>query len=161
MPEALSKSRRTIDYQTLNAFLKEAEQLAGGSFETVGNWSFAQILYHLTTTIKFSLDGFPFQSSWILRATVGRVMKKRILGKPMPSGFKLPKSARALVPPVDVELSQILPELRSVLDRFASAEEVAAHPIFGKFTKDEWELLHRRHAAMHMGFVIPKCSSSD
>lgn len=148
--------RRTLNYATLDEFLADAEKIAAGPNVTVGNWSLGQILWHLSTTIRFSVEGFPFQAPWFLRVLVAPLLKNWFLTKPMRSGFQLPKKASALSPPKDITTEDGLRALRANLERFSCEEPRAAHPVFGLLTRSEWTALHLRHAEMHMSFVIPQ-----
>jgi hypothetical protein len=147
------KERRTLRYESLDHFLQDAETLAAGKCETVGDWSFGQILTHLGNTLNSSIDGFGFTAPWVARTLVAPFMKTRFLTKAMPSGFKLPKTATALMPPDGVTTDEALAALRKAISRFADETPGAAHPFFGKMTRDEWGQLHLRHAELHMSFV--------
>ena len=162
MSTATKPARRQLNYQSLEDFSDDVERLASQPVVTVGNWSFAQILYHLRVVMIASLDGFPTQLPWIVRRTVGPLMKWYLLKKPMlPAGFKAPKSAQPLMPPVDADLAQELEAMRSALSRFQHETPTPEHPIFGKMSKADWDLLHRRHSALHMSFVVPQSEDCD
>jgi len=147
------KERRTLHYESLDNFSQDAETLAAGKYETVGSWSYGQILTHLAKTLNASIDGFGFKAPWLVRTLIAPVMKGRFLNKPMPSGFKLPKNAAALIPPDGVTTDEGLAALRKALARFADETPGAAHPFMGKMTPTEWRHLHLRHAELHMSFV--------
>ena len=62
-----TKSRRTVDYSTLEELRLDAEALAAGPYTTVGNWTYGQILQHLAQAMHASIDGFPFGAPWYMR----------------------------------------------------------------------------------------------
>ncbi|MEQ8615133.1 MAG: DUF1569 domain-containing protein [Lacipirellulaceae bacterium] len=144
--------RRELDYASLDEVLAEAEQAAAQNASTQGNWSLAMIFDHLAKTIDCSLDGFGFKAPFFFRIA-GPLMRKMFLGKPMPAGFQLSKEAAAVIGPSETETSAALDHLRTSIRRFQSSSEVAHHPFFGKMTYDEYDLLHRRHAGLHMSFI--------
>lgn len=147
-------ARRTLRYESLGEFHADAERLAKVKFHTVGNWSYPQILDHLTKTITASHDGFGFQAPWFARALIAPLMKNSFLTKTMKAGFKLPKSAAPLIPDPELSLPAAIDNLRSALRRFESEPATAAHPFLGKLAGQEWTSLHLRHAELHMSFVI-------
>jgi len=150
-----STNRRTVHYNSLDEFLADAERLASQPTQTVGNWSFAEILWHLTQTINYSFDGFPTQAPWLVRKLVAPFLKNTFLNKKMKSGFKLPKSAGYLIPPSSTDVTQSLSDLKTALNRFDNDQPTAPHPLLGKLTPEEWRSLHCRHAELHMSFAIP------
>jgi hypothetical protein len=155
MTESPSKPRRPVQYLTMASFRADAEKLAAGRYETVGNWTFGQILCHLADAINASLDGFPFRTPWFVRLLVGPLFKKSILSKPLKPGFKLPKSAEPYLPPPDVSTADGLGKLLAAIARLEHETPEAEHPFFGRLTPEEWTKLHLKHAELHMSFVRP------
>lgn len=149
--------RRELRYATLAEFAADMEQLAAGEHETTGNWRFAQILKHLRQPMEFSLDGWPFMQPWLLRATVGKLIKGRILKKGMPSGFQLKGKARdvLIVKDDDLSLEDELQLMRDTLKRVETESLLPIHPFFGKLRDGEAYRLHCRHCELHMSFVRP------
>lgn len=161
MATATKAKRRDLEYPSLEEFWQDVEQLAAGPVTTVGNWSFPQILWHLRMVMIASLEGFPVQYPWIVRRTLGPVMKWYVRRNKMPAGFKAPKSAQSLMPPEDVDLPQEMEALRAALDRYQKETPIAEHPIFGKMSQADWDRLHNRHNALHMSFVLPRTEESQ
>jgi hypothetical protein len=133
------------------------ERLAKGEFRTVGNWTFPQILDHLTKTMRCSLEGFGFKAPWFIRLAAPFI-KNSFLTKPMKAGFKLPRRMAALLPDNERSLSAALDNMRTVISRCQNETPTRAHPVFGKMAGQEWTALHLRHAELHMSFVVPKGS---
>lgn len=155
MPAALTDGRRDVKYSSLDDFRADVERLAATSVRTVGNWSFGQILVHLAKTIGYSFDGFPFQSPWFVRKLVTLFLKHRLLHKKMPSGFKLPTRAQPLLPEDETTTEEGVRLVLAALERLQRESPRAAHPVLGWLTPDEWQLLHLRHAELHMSFARP------
>lgn len=157
MPEVLQKPvRREVRYANLSEFLRDAERLATIRVQTVGNWTYGQILQHLAVAIRGSLDGYGFKAPWFARCVIAPLVKNRLLTKRMPAGIRLPSRAEGLIPPADVSLETSLEELRHELARLGKAErDMAPHPFLGRLASQEWNSLHLRHAELHMSFVVP------
>lgn len=156
MPTQTAESRRTVHYSSLEELQADVERLVTEGHRTVGNWSLGQILAHLQTAFQGSLDGYGFQAPWFVRTLIGPLMKRRIRHKPLPSGFKLPKTASSLIPKENVTTEEGLRLLKDVLERLKTETPEAPHPALGTMSPEDWDLLHRRHAELHMSFVVPQ-----
>jgi hypothetical protein len=103
-----------------------------------------------------SLDGFGFKAPWRARVLIAPLMKNSFLTKTMKPGFKLPKSARALMPESGLSISGAMENLRKALARVTHEQANAEHPFLGKLASQEWTSLYLRHAELHMSFVVPE-----
>lgn len=151
---AAAKQRRTIRYNSLPEILEDAERLAGGKFRTLGGWSFGQILEHMARSLNCSIDGYGFQAPWFARKLIAPFVKNSFITKSMRSGFNLPDSGKALIPPNPVSVETGLEHFRQALRRFEREPRRAPHPLFGPLASQEWISLHQRHAELHMSFVV-------
>lgn len=147
--------RRTLKFESEEQILQEAERLAAGPYRLLGKWSYGQILEHLATAIDYFYDGFGFQAPWIVRI-FAPLIKRRILAKGMSAGFQLPKAAAPLLPVADSSVAQGLQHLRSALERLSREPPKYPSPFFGKMTPEEVRQLMRRHAELHLSFVVPE-----
>ena len=59
--------RREVSYPDLEALVADAERLAGMPVKTLGNWSYAQILKHLSISMNQSIDGADFRAPMPVR----------------------------------------------------------------------------------------------
>ena len=149
------KGRRTVSYQSFDDLLEDAEAMAHGVVQTLGNWSLGQIFQHLASALESSIDGFSFKAPLHVRL-VAPFLKKRFLKKPVPAGFQLPAAGQAqLVPAATVSTAEGLDALRLAVSRTESESKRAIHPVFGRLSKQESDQLQLRHAEMHMSFVVP------
>ena len=146
------KGRRTVRYESLDDLLADAEQMAGGDVQLLGNWSLGQILKHIAMALDSSIDGFDFSMPAPVRFVMAILMKKKYLTKSLPPGFKAPDKFT----PAETSAEEGLAALREAVDRQRREPKRVPHPGFGKFTNKEWDNFHFRHAEMHMSFVIPK-----
>lgn len=150
-------TRRAVAYDSLDAIVADAERLVDASATTTGNWNLAQILEHLATAMDYQVDGFPpeLRFNRLVQLALRLLVKRWILTRGMRPGFRLKgKAAAALIKePSEVEVRQALDRLRRSAARLKAAERCADHGGFGPLCKAEAELLHRRHAELHMSFV--------
>ncbi|MEX0725425.1 MAG: DUF1569 domain-containing protein [Planctomycetaceae bacterium] len=148
--------RRRVAYRSINDIRNDLHPLISQPTFTVGQWSFGQILEHLTKTTNASFDGFGFKAPWWARTFIAPFIKRRFLTKPMPAGFTLPKSAAIITPADRVEISAAVDEFIWALQRLERDIPRAEHPFFGPMKPEEWLQLHLRHAELHLSFVVPE-----
>jgi hypothetical protein len=146
--------RRVLKFESLDAIAREVEMLARArEIRTLGNWSAGQNLAHVALTMTRSLDGFPGNFPWVVRAMMGLLMKGYVLNKPMAPGFKAPK--RAGLSPEAVSTEEGLARMRGALARMKVETQRAPSPMLGKLSVEEWDRLHCRHAELHFSFLVP------
>ena len=147
------QGRRDLSFASLQAVLADVEVLvASSSTRTLGNWSLAELLNHLTMTMNNSLDGFQVTAPFYIRM-IAPFFKKSALKKITP-GIRLPKSAETSAFPPSRSLDESLQEFRKAIQRTTQETMEAAHPAFGRMTHDEWIQLHLRHSEMHLSFAV-------
>lgn len=158
---AAKTQRRSLQFTTLDEVRDDIEAIAAGSYATVGNWSFAQILDHLGSAMNASIDGFSFRASWVVRWLVAPFIKNSILTKQMKPGFKLPRKFSSYLPAAECTMDESLPKVLNAIQRFEDETPTAEHPFFGKMASEEWMNLHLRHAELHLSFVVPTASAGE
>lgn len=146
--------RRPVRYTHLEDILTDAERIASGPYRTLGNWSLGQIVEHIAKAMDTAFDKSDFRAPWVLRVFVAPLVKNQMLIKPMPAGFKLPKSAKTLIPD-PLEIQPALEHLKKSIERFETQTPTQKHGFFGDLAPQEWVSLMLRHAEMHMSFVVP------
>jgi len=60
-------SRRTVQYQSLQEALEDAERLATADAPTTGNWSQGQIYEHLAAILDMGVNGSEKKASFFMR----------------------------------------------------------------------------------------------
>src|SRR5262249_4795512 len=91
--------RREIRYQIHDEVLADAERLAAGGYQQLGNWPLGQMCEHLTAAMNMALDGSKVNAPWPMRVIARLIFKPKVLRGKMTPGFKLPpKFAAVLVP---------------------------------------------------------------
>ena len=111
--------RRQLHFDSLDDILADVERLNQGQVKTLGNWSPGQVLRHLTIVMTGSMDGFRNRPPWFIRL-LGKVMKRRMLTKPMSAGFQLPKNAATEFIPGPIEWDDALGQLRIAIRSIAT-----------------------------------------
>lgn len=151
-----ASARREVHYASLQELLDDAERLAQGNVHTVGNWTQGQIYKHIGISMRGALDGMNMKVSWFMRMFI-KVMRKRVLTKPMPAGIKLPAEAAAqIVPEASTTVEEGLEELRKSIKRMQIETQRHPSPFLGEMSIEEWNQFHCRHAELHMSFLIPE-----
>lgn len=147
---------RSLTFSSLDEALAEAERLAATETKTTGSFSYGQILRHLAITLDMVSGHVDVPKvPWYIRMA-GPLIKNSVLAKPIKPGFKLPSSAQSYFwPEGDIDVQSALTHFREALARYRSTNELPPHPIFGRMTEQEHDLLQRGHIALHLSFVHP------
>lgn len=147
--------RRSLKFNNYSEIIKEVESLRKNGYQSSGKWNLGQICRHLGYYFKGSLDGYPKMLPWIIRATIGKMVLKKLLSKSetKPGGQTDPKSIYAPEPDEKPAIDEFI-ELTKRLE----SNTAPLHPsaFFGEVTNEEWEILHLGHAAHHLSFLHPK-----
>lgn len=151
------QGRRDVRYSNLEDLLADAESLAAGKPELLGNWNLGQILGHIACAMNASIDGFPGRMPFLLKLIAGLFMRKMILKGPLRPGFKLPETAEAkLVPPSETTAEEGLELLKAAISRQNAETRRVPHLALGELSVADWASAHLRHAELHMSFAVLK-----
>ncbi len=148
MPE-----RRTLDFARVDEVMPEVDRLLDG-YATAGSWTLGQACNHLAATFRMSVEGSGVKVPWLVRATFGRIFKRKVLTeRRMKEGIKTPEE---FLPKPGLEDRAEAEALRASIAHYRAHPELRApHPFFGPMTGDEWDLLHCIHSAHHLSFAVP------
>ncbi len=148
------EGRRSLDYSSFEELLADADRLASGPVQALGNWSDGQIFKHLALAYNGSIDGFAMTFPLPFRL-MARLFKKKLINGAMPPGFTLPGDGGKSVTPGPTSTEEGLAALHAAVGRLEREPHRATHPMFGDLTKDEWNKIHLKHASLHMSFLVP------
>jgi hypothetical protein len=150
--------RRKLRFRQLDDILAEAERLNRGPYQIGGSWSLGQSLKHLGLAMMLCVgEGNPFKVPLLVKVVGRTVYRPIMLHWYFPSGFKLPKRAAAvLVPQEPVSYEEGLETMRMGMERMAEDPNRVAHPVIGPLNAAQWNLLHLRHAELHLGYLVPE-----
>jgi len=149
---------RTLHFEALDDLLAEAKRIAARpDAPTRGNWSPAQNIWHVARYIQASVEGYPFTSPLWMRL-LGPLLKRRMISKPMATGFNAPANVKRHMEPTgnaagEVTMDTAIALMQAQVDAAKAKGFIPANPVFGKMTKDQWVALHCRHAEMHFGLI--------
>lgn len=146
--------RRQLNFTCYQDILDDVHALAERPTRALGNWSLGKICRHLAIAMDMAIDGTDFKPNVLIR-TVGRLLKKRYLTRPLSPGVRLPKRAAFLIPS-EADTTEGIAELERAIERMNRVAERKPHPFFGPLTRDEWDQITFRHSAMHLGFIVPE-----
>jgi len=136
---------------TWHDVLTALDRLEGSGPLTIdGPWSPGQALAHCAQSIEFSLSSFPVLKPWLLRVTVGKLVKGRFLSRgAMSHDLTAPVPGAAPLPPTtDTEGFSRLRQAVAEFRKFHG--EPAPHPVYGPCSRQEFEKLHAIHLADHL-----------
>jgi Protein of unknown function (DUF1569) len=153
--------RRPIRLPTLDDLALEADRVvaaaAAGSVRPLGNWSPAQVLWHIGRLMECSFDGFPFRyrrgPTWITR--LFRLLAWRwLIALAFRPGFQNPPEAATLEPEPSVSLVEATAYLKRQIARVRAGERMTQEcSVEGPYTHDQWVYIHLRHAELHLSFL--------
>lgn len=131
----------------------ELDRLSQGSVETTGNWSYYQILTHLTQALEGSMKGVKREMPWWKRNIVGPLLHRLfVLRGYIPRGIKGPPADR-----IEGDEAQALVQYRKTLEIFEKFEgSFSDHRILGPLKKKQWTEFHTLHFANHVSHVRKK-----
>jgi hypothetical protein len=157
MSHVATDARRELHFDRLEEGLGEAESLASSEVHTIGNYSFGQIIEHLARTLDVVTGTRESPKIALPLRLAARLVRGRLLSKPMKPGFKLPSGAQSVFwPEADVPTDAALAHLREAAERFRRTEPLPPHPVFGPMTRAQHEQLQCRHFELHLSFVQRK-----
>ena len=144
---------RDLRCRTLQDMRAELDRLSGGPVETTGNWSYYQILTHLTKAVEGSMKGNKREMSWWKRHVMGPALYRLFTFRgSIPRGIKGPPSDR-----VEGNEAEALAAFRKALDAFEKHEGPwSEHPIMGPLNKTQWTNFHPLHFQNHVSHARKK-----
>ena len=153
--------RRRLHFDTVDAALADVDGLAvvqqQAKLRTLGNWTFGQILGHLSAWVDVSYGDKPLNipaMPWMARVILP-LMKNRILNKPMTPGRHIPRVSGGTVYADPMPIEQGLSEFHRTFNRLRVEAPTRNNPMLGPLTHEEWIKLHLRHAELHLSFLVP------
>ncbi len=148
--------RRQLHFKTPDDIQADVERLAvAKELRALGNWSAGQNLQHLATVMNKSIDGFTERPPLPVRLLLSLIYKRKFLTTPMSAGFKLPAGAQKELVSGPLSTQDGIDSMRKALQRLRTEEQRVPHPVFGAYTRDEWDQLHCRHCELHLSFIVP------
>jgi hypothetical protein len=153
-------SRRTIRSRSIDDLSEEIDRIvtaAPGHVRSLGNWSPAQVLWHIGKLIELSFDGFLWRYErgphWLTRA-LRKITWRGLIWIAFRPGFQNPPEAAVLEPDPALELADAAAYLRGQIARIQRGEQMTqASGVEGPYSHDQWLYIHRLHAELHLSFL--------
>jgi len=153
--------RRLIRLNSIDDLVAEVDRVtaatAAGTMRSLGNWSPAQIFWHVGRLVELSFDGFPFRyrrgPAWIIRLL--RLLSWRwLIALAFRPGFKNPPQAATLEPDPAVSVDVATAYLKQQLARIRGGEPMTQEcSVDGPYSHEQWVYIHLRHAELHLSFL--------
>ncbi|EMI18352.1 hypothetical protein RMSM_04714, partial [Rhodopirellula maiorica SM1] len=144
-------AKRELDFHTGDEVVAEIERLRRGGYTKSKNWNLTQICEHLTHTMTGGMEGFGFRMPWILRATIGHWIFRRLLRtrkmSSVPTIERLkPKTSSAADD--DVIIDHCIEVIGRAEKYDGSFDD---YPFVDNLTADDWRQFMWLHSAHHLG----------
>jgi len=156
------RHRRLVLLGTFNDLKLEIDRVAAaanaGAVRSLGNWTPAQVFWHIGRLMEFSFDGFPFSyrrgPTWVVR--LFRLVAWRwLIALAFRPGFRNPPEAATLEPAPSLSLEEATAYLRQQIERIQHGERMVQEcSAEGPYTHEQWVYIHLRHAELHLGFLV-------
>ncbi len=154
----MNNNRRKLRFNSLEEVLDEAHRIAHAPHVAVGKWSAGQIFQHLAKAYLSSVDESKAKLP-LPNRLVAKLLKPILLRYGLPSGVQIEPisevAAREFLPAENVATEEGLRQLQEATRRLSPEAMTARHNLFGEMSPREWEMMHCRHAELHMGFLVP------
>jgi hypothetical protein len=146
---------------TIDQLAREVDRIVAearaGKIRPLGNWSPAQVLWHIGRLIELSFDGFPFRyrraPAWITRL-MHLLAWRQLIALAFRPGFHNPPEAATLEPDPSVSLADAAAYLKNQFRRIENGEQMTQEcSIEGPYTHEQWVYIHLRHAELHLSFL--------
>lgn len=156
--------RRALRLETLADVIAEAERVReserAGRLVRKGNWTAGQAVGHLATWIDYGFEGYPMTATPEAQART-RARKPAALREGLLAGVRLPGIAEGTTGTEVLEAGEAIRRYRGACARLERGMPTHPHPYFGAMTREEWLMLHLRHAELHLSYFHPEESRSE
>jgi hypothetical protein len=151
-------ARRTVRYETLEAYLADIERLAAadraGTLRATGNWTLGRALGHVAGWSDCFYVGFPKDlppTAFVLRLMM-KFFRGHILSKGFPPGIVMNGVENGTKFTERLPLDDALTRVHATVRRLRSETPSHPSPALDPMTPDESRALFLRHAELHLSF---------
>ena len=143
-----------LKFDDLNDLLEHIKRLSADKHHTRGQWTIAQIFFHLAAAFEGSVNGLPAGYSMPARV-IARRFRWLITRYRFPPWMPIPSSIKeALEPPATADFCHEKQRLVLAIESFQNyTDDHPPHPVLGRLTHIEWIGFHLRHCEHHLLFV--------
>ncbi len=73
----------------------------------------------------------------------------------MSPGYPLSGEAARILIPESTETAEGIRELREAVNRLKEEPKRVPRHVLGRFSREQWDRYHQRHAELHLSFIVP------
>ncbi len=148
--------RRELRFKNFEEVRAELARLEQGPVETMGVWSYSQILDHCAASLENSMKGLEREMSWWQKYVKGPFAARVTASRGYISAGIKGNPQTALAIRVEGDEKAAMVKLRQALKDFEKFEgKLSLHPRLGKLNKKMWYHFHAMHIANHIGHAKP------
>ena len=148
----MNASRRALTFDSLDRVMPDVDRLLAGH-TTVGTWTLGQICNHLTTTLTWTVDGYPKLAPWFVRKTIGPLVLS-----PFSERAASPRESSCPAVPARAGPRRVRrggsPSSRTLAFR-RPLRPAQRSPDGRPDPAADWERFHCIHCARHLSFALP------
>jgi hypothetical protein len=144
--------RRTLSFSSIDEIVADIEQLRARGSVRCGNWSLAQICWHLNMAMRSAMRPGPHAADTPQQLAMRPRLESILASGKLPFAVQAPEQA---VPPAectDAAINEFLATLRAIK---TFPGPFAPHRLFGSITGDELRRFNLIHCAHHLSHLIP------
>ena len=153
----MPSKRRKLRFKTFDDIADDVASLSNQRLAHLGNWSLGQICKHLAAGMNCSIDGGDeFIAKYPLwHRFVGPLLKYYVLCFGLRPGYRLSGEPARVLTPEPTETAAGIEELMRAIERLKKDPHRLPRHVLGRFSRKQWDCYHRRHAELHLSFVVP------
>lgn len=134
------------------AMVKRIEAITNESKPQWGKMNAAQMLAHCEAALKATFGQSQLKRN-IIGVLFGSYAKKKFVTGTAPFGKNLPTDKSFVIkdnPPIGEKKQNLVALVKNFAEKGPGAITTNTHPIFGKMTPHEWDLLTQKHLDHHL-----------
>lgn len=150
---APAANKRELTFRREEDAIAEIDRLRSGGYTQLGNWTLAQICWHLEKSIEGRMKPGPFPPDSDEQLQRKAALPGILSSGRLPNGIKAPD---AMEPPAESSEDSIGACI-ATLKRFREyTGEITPHRLFGHLSDAEVRQLNLVHCAHHLSCLVPK-----
>ena len=156
--QSVAKRRRKIRFNSFEQILADAEKILDSKHvECLGNWTPGQIFEHLAKSFRSSMhESKAVLSIW--RRIIAKIVKPFVLRFGLPSGVQIEPASKVaadkFMPRAKVTTEEDFELLKQVIGKLSTEPMTARQNLFGHMSSKDWEMMHCRHAELHLSYLL-------
>jgi hypothetical protein len=146
-----AERRQGLTYETIDDAIADIHRLRQGHVQA-GNWTLAQICWHLTGATRNRMKPGPFEPNTREQDARAAIFKQVLADRKLPSGLVAPDT---MVPPSDADETWVSQFLETLEQLKTHKGPFAPHRLFGNMSDDDSRRQILIHAAHHLSHLVP------